>query len=536
MKFQGRALKAALIWSFAVIGFSFGEGLLAAEAAKPGEGAGHEYDGAPKQVEAEELSKESLLPAKLYVDETKLVRRYDAALFGVCYDWWAINALDIAKPEEPGGIPQVSRDYLELMKGVPLTLNRNVTFPMSWKDALGPMSERKSQKLTHWDKGSVKAFGPVEWIKSTLATDPSAEFVWCLDIGRADNAQDAHDIAEFLTGSASSVWGAKRVALGIEKPVKVAIWELGNELDWSSQKMSLERYVELSKAAIAAVRSVQPDAVFAAHAATAPWHPTQSKNWLAWHRGLLESLGGEIGFLSLHPYYRGYSVSFIESYINQISSDIKASNHTNIKLYISEHGKWPPGDSSKPEWRKYWFQTHALVGCLDTAEWTLRMLARQDIAAMTYHNVSSGPWGMVYRDNLTQKLYSTAMADLFRVFAKVPFGSKVVASTLSGEETNPRSSKFSLSAAAMLSEDGKTLYLELCNHNALAARDLAASFKDGPYYPVSATVLSAPNMMSFDSAEQRPVRVEEEEMDGSQSFTGISIPAKSLVVLKLKRK
>ena len=280
MGFQKLPVRSLAILGFALFGFSCGVAISGAEPSKTGEGAGHEYDGVDIQKEQEATPGEKLLPAKLSIDESNVVRSYDAQMFGVCYDWWAINQVDIAKPEVPGGIPVVSKDYLELMKGVPLQLNRNIAEPLSWKDALGAMSDRKSQKLTSWDHGSVKAFGPVEWIQSTLAIDPKAEFVWCLDLGRADSAQDAHDIAEFLTGSATSVWGAKRVALGIEKPVKVAMWELGNELDWSSHKITIDRYIELSKAAIAAIRSVQPNAVFAAHAATAPWHPTQAKHWL----------------------------------------------------------------------------------------------------------------------------------------------------------------------------------------------------------------------------------------------------------------
>ena len=192
MSFRKLPLKTLVILGFALFGLSCGVAISGAEPVKPGEGAGHEYDGADIKKEQESSSSEKSLPAKLVIDESKIVRGYDAQMFGVCYDWWAINSLDVAKAESPGGTPVVSKEYLAVMKGVPLPLNRNVTEPLSWKDALGPMSERKSQKLTSWDAGSVKAFGPVEWIKSTLAIDPRAEFVWCLDIARPDAVQDAH--------------------------------------------------------------------------------------------------------------------------------------------------------------------------------------------------------------------------------------------------------------------------------------------------------------------------------------------------------
>jgi len=519
---------------FGVLAFAglFGFGLAAGEL---GEGAGHEYDGADLKDKKPAKQAPALLPAVLSVDESSVVRTYDAGLFGVCYDWWAINELKLTESVDKDGLPVVSSNYVELLKGVPLPLNRNCEENFSWKDALGPLLERKSQKLTPWDKGSIKGFGVAEWLKSALAIDPHAEFVWALNLGKA-SPSDFRDLAEFLTGSPETPWGAKRAALGVKAPVKVAIWELGNELDWSGHKISVERYIELSREAIAAIRQVQPDAVFCAHAATAPWHPIQAKDWLKWHRTILETIGGDIAYLSLHPYYHGYAASFLEPYIDKISADIKASAHPGIKIYISEHGKWPSGDSSKPEWKKYWYQTHALTGCLDTGEWLIRMLHRKDVGAMTYHNVSSGPWGMVYCDQASKKLYSTGMADLFRVFGKVPYGGKVLSSTIMGDETDVRSGNLSFTVAPVLSEDSSTLRLLMDNRNPSSARELSLIFRNGPYVLESQTLFTAESLNSFNSAESRPVGFTESSEGAGRELSSWTVPAKSLVLLTLKRK
>lgn len=80
---------------------------------------------------------------------------------------------------------------------------------------------------------------------------------------------------------------------------------------------------------------------------------------------------------------------------------------------------------------------------------------------MTYHNMSAGPWGLIYKDE-KGRYFGTGITDLFRLLGKVPYGSEVVASGVTGEYTAFNADQ-SYSAAAMKSADGETLYLLLNN-------------------------------------------------------------------------
>lgn len=73
---------------------------------------------------------------------------------------------------------------------------------------------------------------------------------------------------------------------------------------------------------------------------------------------------------------------------------------------------------------------------------------------MTYHNMSAGPWGLIYKDE-KGRYFGTGITDLFRLLGKVPYGSEVVASGVTGEYTAFNADQ-SYSAAAMKSADGET--------------------------------------------------------------------------------
>lgn len=494
-------------------------------------GAGHEYDGV--ELKDNQTNKETSLPVEIKINETIKVRDYSSKLLGLAYDWVPMDQMKLAVPEEGKAYPAISEEYLTLMQGIPLPLNRIVCEHLSWKKSIGPLAERQKHKRGSWDAGGVQTFGPSEWIKSTLEIDPSAEFVWCINMNQ-ESPEEAAELAEFLGASKENKWGKIRTESGLEKPAKIAIWELGNELDWSAHKITVDEYIAKCKAYIAAIRQVDPDAKFSAHAATAPWSPNQAKNWKDWHRKILGEIGKDIDYLSFHPYYHGYSIDHIEKYLDAISNDVKQSANPDIKLYISEHGKWPPG--SGKDWNKYWYQTHALVGCLDTAEWMIRMMSRKDIGAMTYHCHSSGPWGMIYRDKASGKLYTTGIADLFRLLGKVPYNATVVESKVSGKYADVKSGELKFTVASVYDSESGCMYLLLNNRSPETDRKAAFSFEKGEYRIEEITSITAPDMHSFNTADAKNVKLSVQKIEAGELLKEYTVPSKTLLLLKLKKK
>lgn len=92
-----------------------------------------------------------------------------------------------------------------------------------------------------------------------------------------------------------------------------------------------------------------PDAKFAAHAVTAPWNERSEGKWPEFNRIVLRELGPELSYISFHPYYRGMPPSAIAPYIESLRQDIAACPNPKIRIFISEHGKWPPGKRAELE-------------------------------------------------------------------------------------------------------------------------------------------------------------------------------------------
>lgn len=492
------------------------------------EGAGHEYDGI--SIDRKVGSDASELPAKLTVDPGKVVRAYDAAMLGLSYSFYGNDMLGIAKLVPAKPFPEISPAFLKAAAGVPLPLNRIWFCDDTWKMSLGPAAQREKHKSVPWAQPAIQVCGPAEIIKAILAIDPTARFDIVVELTDKTPVQ-AHEIAEFLMGSADTPWGQRRIESGIEHPVVPAIWELGNERDWSRGKIAVAEYVRLAKATMAAIRQVQPDATFAPHAATAPWTEVQAKQWREWHRAILAELAGDISHLAFHPYYHGYSLAYVETYLDVIRDDIAGSANPKIRIFISEHGKWPSGGVDSPEGKRSWYTTHALVGCLDVGEWLIRMLDRPEVGAMTMHACSAGPWGMFYADPSSGTPYATGLADLFRFFALVPFGGDVLKCELSGEGTDVADGTLSLAAAAIGGPDGK-LFLLLNNRLPDTSRTVSLNLPGGPWTLAERHVFTGPEMDSVNTLTDRPLAIRHLPGD-PQELRVAKIPGRSLTLLVL---
>ncbi|MHB1157856.1 MAG: hypothetical protein ACYC26_13595 [Phycisphaerales bacterium] len=516
---------------------------MVAFAAMAEDGPGHEYDGVPIQDSGR--TSNGALPVIIRIDPNQVIRPASPELLGLNHNWMQSERL--VMDSQAGDQLIISKDYLQTTLGLPMPLNRmsgTESQNFSWKWTIGPLSERKEQKNVGWDVLSKKRLGPVEWIQSVQRIDPNAKFVWCFNM-TTDTVEDAADLVEFLTGDPANDrnggfnWAQRRVELGLKNPVPVAIWELGNELDWSKGAITIEEYIERCRAVIAAVRAVNPNAKFSAHAATGVWakdalgEREKRGGWRYWHQMVLKKFGDQIDYIVFHPYYSGLPTSAMEEYMDQITQDIREITGSNrIKLFLSEHARWPerpPADSGK-QWKDVWYQTHSLEGCLATAQFLNRLYSRVDVAAANYHCFSGGPWGLVYLDKATGKDYTTGMFDLIKLFYW-GLGDQVVAAQVTGEHTVANAKDLSFTATAMTTRQG--LNIILVNRDPDAARPCRFTI-DGAYRLVEQRILTAPNLDAFNTAAGKPITVTATLRPNQSALTEYTVPAHSMVVLKLE--
>jgi len=457
-------------------------------------GAGHEYDG----ITVEDGKSRDFVSKQctLTIFQSEIINRYSKKIIGYNYEWSSFTKLGLVTPVNSRklGLMPTNKDYVELMEGIGFPLNRMAgasSQTMIWKAAVGSLGERKLIK------NELYSSGPLEWIATTLQTDPKAEFVWVLNM-KQNSATDARDLAEFFQGSSETEWGQKRISFGIGKPVKISVWELGNELDWGKDPLSVDEYITRAREYIKAIRSVDPNAIFAASATTAPWHPTNQNNWRKWHQKVLAELAPSLGYIAFHPYYWGYSPDYVFTFIDTIKHDISLSDNKDIKIFCSEHAKWPEGGGKNSN-RKNWYQTHSLQGCLDTADWIIRCINYPEIAMMTYHCFSSGPWGLVYRDD-RGRLYRTGIAEMFKLLGKIPDNLSVLKSFCDDEN---------LSAAVIYSTSDKKYYVLVDNrHNTNYILKLNLAEKAPNLYPEVTYILSAESDRAYNTATAQPIKIE----------------------------
>jgi alpha-L-arabinofuranosidase len=499
--------------------------------------AGDEYKGVVLPSEKEAPEGES--KASVTVRDT-VEKPLSPQLLGYNHYWtWMEKSI----LDGTNGEPALSAKYLATMKGYPFHLVRmsgTCGQHFEWKKSIGPIATRPPHNFDEQNPKDIKTarFGVVEWINSVHAIDPSAQFVWTFNMWR-ESPEDNADLVQFLRGDKTSTprngvnWAEKRIAYGIAEPVDVAIWELGNEMDWGAQKYDIKRYVSECKKVIAAVRAVDPKMKIAAQTQTSPWNPMWKKkgiDWRDWHRTILKELGDQIDYISFHPYYYGMPPSILETYINAIADDIhQITGSDRIKIFNSEHAKWPDlpgkGGIGTPEWRNSWYLTHALVGCIDTATWMNRMICNKEVTAQAYHCVSSGPWGIFKRDAKTGDLYQTGIAEMFKMLSAA-FGDALFSTEITGDFTDVTKSNLTLTVSAMRTPKGMNFFI--VNRAPKLTRPITFTLP-GKYRLVKTATLTAESLHSVNTLTDHPIQVKETACD--VPLTSYTVPPKSIVAL-----
>ncbi|MEU1268731.1 LamG-like jellyroll fold domain-containing protein [Streptomyces sp. NPDC005799] len=152
----------------------------------------------------------------------------------------------------------------------------------NWKNTVGPVWERPGHMDDAWGYWSTDGLGLLEyleWVEDMRAQPVLAVFAGYSLRGEHVTGdalkpyiQDALDEIEYVTGPASSTWGAKRAADGHPKPFPLEFVEIGNE-DWFDSSGSYDerfaafydaikaRYPHLKLIASTTVTSRTPDLI-----------------------------------------------------------------------------------------------------------------------------------------------------------------------------------------------------------------------------------------------------------------------------------
>ncbi len=363
------------------------------------------------------------------VNEGSTIKAITDSMYGINEDW-VVGGKDDYVVDADG------RDYLPNMAfkstfadtRLPLIrIGEAASQRVFWKDTIGDYDSRPEYTL--WSQTGKIEFGLVEMIKFYQGIDPAVEFSISLNMN--DTTANAADLAEFLTGDSTTEWGSKRIAYGIAKPVRVKMYQLGNENDYIGNegivdKMDAAAYVEKSKEIITAIKAKDADAVFGAIGGTALYEAFLNRSEYddTWIKAIVGGLQDDISCLTFNWYFvqgSTYKVDLLKDKINTTIREVTGSN--DIKLCMTEFAE------SIYEISTGQTVPHNLAGVLTTADFYVRNARDVSMDTAIFHAMNSSDWITAWHNNGQWGL--TGIGMLQNMMKKYAIGN-VVDSTLTG--------------------------------------------------------------------------------------------------------
>lgn len=186
-----------------------------------------------------------------------------------------------------------------------------------WHSAIGPRDKRAPMFDHAWSAMQPNDLGMDEFMELTriIGVEPYVT----VNAGLGD-ANSAAEEVEYLNGSSSSEWGAKRAANGHPAPYGIRFWNIGNEPYgwWQIGKTTLEYFMMKHNEFAAAMRAVDPTiTLIGSGAMPDQLHPRDVKENASlesiqsrfgteqdWTGGLLAKAWGNFDGISEHWYDR----------------------------------------------------------------------------------------------------------------------------------------------------------------------------------------------------------------------------------------
>lgn len=474
------------------------------------------------------------------IDETKTVRKVGREMYGINCEW--VVGVDSNFFDTVDGEIIQAPSFQEGWKDT-FVFGRMAgcsSQEFKWKDALGNFESRATQTL--WDLKDKAYLGIIEWIQALRSVTPDIKIAYVLNF-ESDTLEDLADLVEFLTGDGTinynggENWAEIRKRLGVEEPVDIFTWELGNELDWSeTPQWKLDEYIAYCKKVIPIIKSIDPDAKITCHASTAAW--ANGDDWEDWHRGVLIELGDMIDFISFHYYYPASFVTRADTPLDRLEQDIvNITGSDRIKIYISEQAPAPNSYTYDKESPYDYCLPHTIWGATALAEFYLRTLLRDSVVATTCHSIDSSVWSICYR-NPEGGHSLTATGETIKSFAKYGVGEMVETSLDSFSKTET-----SLIAGAAIRDADDNLNILFTNRSETDSANVTFNFADGEYRvktirKIHGDVRSADNWYRAGDIWEynNPDRVEISEVNGDDTaLTEFSFDPLSVYVLSLEK-
>jgi len=377
-----------------------------------------------------------------------------------------------------------------------------------WHGALGPRDRREPMFDHAWDAMQTNDIGIDEWL--TLAKLVGTEPYITVNAGLGD-ANSAAEEVEYVNGSTSTYWGAKRAANGHPEPYGVKFWNIGNEPygAWQIGVTQLKYYVMKHKDFAAAMLKADPKITLIASGAmpdqgkghgekinmTPAIAETRYGTEEDWTGGLLAGAPGTFQGITEHWYDTGEQRPDAPPADELLEYVRSPSNHVRMKAVEWEHYRKTFPDIDK---RKIFLSIDEYAymgprtnrsGVRTTLAYSMifqEMLRHTDFLTMTAHTT-----GTSTMDITPTSAKLNALGTVFELYGEL-FGEGATPLAVTGDapqpdpkfvvgfnhpKVNAGSPTWPLDVFAALAPDGKSLRIGVVNAT-MSPRTLALGLHD----------------------------------------------------------
>lgn len=193
------------------------------------------------------------------------------------------------------------RDVLDALAALRMTAMRypggNFVSGYHWRDGIGPTDQRPTVREPAWKSVETNHFGTHEFLDLCERMDWTPMLAVNLGTG---TPEEAADWVEYATTSFGTRLDDERRANGRTEPWTVPLWCLGNEMDgpWQLGHAPAREYGVRAQQAAMQMRLVNPTIETVACGSSM----VDAATYGTWDREVLETLGDQADFLSLHRY------------------------------------------------------------------------------------------------------------------------------------------------------------------------------------------------------------------------------------------
>jgi alpha-N-arabinofuranosidase len=226
-----------------------------------------------------------------------------------------------------------------------------------WQDGIGPRNQRPVIRELAWQSIEPNQIGTDEFIQLSRQMDWTPMFTVNLGTG---TPEEARNWVEYCNSPAGTRYANLRAANGNVNPHAIKLWCLGNEMDgpWQIGHVPADQYAIRAQQAAKMMRDVDRSIELVACGSCNISLPT----YLEWDRQVLEYLGDQVDYISLHR-YAGNPDNDTPDYLavtNSIDRQIEEMDATCRYTQARHHWKKRP-NLCLDEWN-VWYKNQQMDG------------------------------------------------------------------------------------------------------------------------------------------------------------------------------